>query len=58
MEMIPIEIKSSSTFTKDFLKGINRFKKLTNNRCKKGYVLYNGKDSFHLDNIYTKYSHS
>ncbi len=51
-QLIPIEIKSSATFTKDFLKGINGFKKLTGDRCLDGYVLYNGKDQFCLDDTY------
>ncbi|MCK5543455.1 MAG: ATP-binding protein [Desulfobacterales bacterium] len=51
-QLIPIEIKSSATFTNDFLKGIKRFRKLINDSCQEGYVLYNGNDSFHLDNIY------
>ncbi len=49
-QLIPIEIKSSATFTKDFLKGIKKFKNLTGDRCLHGYVLYNGKEQFSLDN--------
>jgi len=49
--LIPIEIKSAATFTKDFLKGIDRFIKITKDRCRAGYVLYNGDDTFQLNHI-------
>ena len=32
-------------------RGVNRFKAITNNRCRKGYVLYNGKEEFHLNDV-------
>jgi hypothetical protein len=41
---IPVEIKSSSTFTEDFLKGIQYWKKL-NPSVKDGYLVYTGKES-------------
>ena len=44
--LIPLEIKSAATFTKDFLKGIERFTKAAGKKCEKGYVLYNGPDEF------------
>lgn len=45
-KLIPIEIKSAATFTKDFLKGIERFVKTAGEICEPGYVLYNGTDEF------------
>src|SRR4030042_1384072 len=51
-QLIPIEIKSGATFTKDFLKGIEQFRNLVKNRCGNGYVLYNGDDGFQVNNIF------
>lgn len=39
--LIPIEIKSSETFNKDFAKGIKYFQKLTA-KAKSGYIIYAG----------------
>ncbi len=50
-KLIPVEIKSSSTFSKHFLKGIQKFKKITEDRCQDGYVLYNGQEKFTLQDI-------
>lgn len=50
-QLIPIEIKSGSTFTKDFLKGIGHFRNLTKDRCRNGYVLYDGEERYQLDDI-------
>lgn len=41
--VVPIEIKSSTTFHLDFLKGIRYWQKL-NPRLKSSYVVFNGKD--------------
>ena len=49
--LVPVEIKSAVTFTPDFLKGIERFRKITGNRCSKGYVLYNGPEQYTLKGI-------
>jgi predicted AAA+ superfamily ATPase len=46
--LIPFEIKSAVTFTPDFLKGIERFRKIAGDRCSKGYVLYNGHEQYTL----------
>lgn len=46
--LIPIEIKSAVTFTPDFLKGIEQFRKIAGDRCSKGYILYNGYDQYTL----------
>ncbi len=47
-KLIPVEIKSSATFTPDFLKGIERFRKVAGDRCTEGYVLYNGQKQYTL----------
>jgi len=43
-ETIPIEIKSSQTFKKDFIKNLTKFKKYSG--ITKNYVLYDGKSEF------------
>ena len=45
-KLIPVEIKSAATFTKEFLKGIDRFAKSAGEKCEGGYVFYNGADEF------------
>lgn len=45
-KLFPIEIKSAATFTKDFLKGIERFMKTTGEICEPGFVFYNGTEEF------------
>lgn len=59
-KLIPIEIKSAATFTPDFLKGIERFRKAAGGRCSQGFVLYNGPDRFALKNsqIFNPIMHS
>jgi uncharacterized protein len=42
----PVEIKSASTFTADFLKGLERFQALEIKRGTTGAVLYNGERRF------------
>ena len=37
--------------TPDFLKGIERFRKIAGDRCSKGYVLYNGHEQYTLKGI-------
>ena len=46
--LIPLEIKSAATFTKEFLKGIERFKNAAGERCENGYVIYNGTEEFNI----------
>ncbi|MBL0714912.1 MAG: ATP-binding protein [Desulfosarcina sp.] len=46
--LIPVEIKSAATFTPNFLKGIEQFRKVAADRCSDGYVLYNGQKEFTL----------
>lgn len=50
-QLSPVEIKSAATFTPDFLKGIERFKKVAGDRCLPGLVLYNGDERFSLKGI-------
>lgn len=47
-KLIPIEIKSSATFTPEFIKSINRFESVVGDRCEKGYVLYNGQEEYKI----------
>ncbi|MFC1813158.1 ATP-binding protein [Thermodesulfobacteriota bacterium] len=47
-KLIPVEIKSAATFSPDFLKGIERFRKIVEDRCSKGCVLYNGHEQYTL----------
>jgi predicted AAA+ superfamily ATPase len=44
--LIPVEIKSASTFTRDFLKGIERFRSVVGQRSTGGFVLYDGRERF------------
>ena len=48
-KLIPIEIKSAATFTKDFLKGIDGFADSAGEICEDGYILYNGTDSYTIN---------
>lgn len=41
-ELIPIEIKSSSTFHRDFLKNLKKFQTLTHRTIQDSYLIYNG----------------
>jgi hypothetical protein len=41
-KLVPIEIKSASTFTEDFVRGIEHFRKTVGSRSSPGYVFYNG----------------
>ena len=45
---MPVEIKSASTFTPDFLRGINRFRELVGEHSLDGMVLFNGTEEFNL----------
>ena len=44
--LTPIEIKSAATFSKDFVKGLERFQALNLKRVTKGAVLYSGQKEF------------
>ena len=41
-KLVPIEIKSASTFTEDFARGIEHFRKTVGSRSSPGYVFFNG----------------
>lgn len=41
-ELIPVEIKSSQTYHREFLKNINYIKKIYPDRIKKSYLVYDG----------------
>lgn len=42
-KLMPVEIKAGQTFNKEFLKGLNYFKKLVGEeRCSEGYLIYSG----------------
>ena len=47
----PIEIKSGSTFTTDYIKGIKKFQKDMGKNVLSGKVFYNGKTSFTTNGI-------
>ncbi|MCF6226311.1 MAG: ATP-binding protein [Xanthomonadales bacterium] len=49
-ELIPVEIKSSQTWHKSFLKGINHFEKLFGDRVLSGTVVYGGDDNRTTEN--------
>lgn len=51
-KLFPVEIKSSVTFSKSFLKGIERFRSLTSNCRADGAVLYNGDQRFQVKNVH------
>lgn len=52
--LIPVEIKSSATFTNTFLKGIRRFREVTKTPCDEGYVFYSGEEKYHLEDVYIR----
>ena len=49
--LLPIEIKSSQTFTPTFLKGLSYFKNLVQERCTTGYIIYTGEQTQKIDNF-------
>ena len=52
MQLLPIEIKSSQTFTHSFLKGLKYFKQLVGERCKTGYLVYAGQQTQRIGEFY------
>jgi len=48
-ELVPVEIKSSMTFHRDFIKGISFFNKLSNNNAR-GFVVYSGEMAYESEN--------
>ena len=51
-KLFPVEIKSSATFSKSFLKGIERFRSLASNCRADGAVIYNGDQRFQVKNVH------
>jgi predicted AAA+ superfamily ATPase len=49
-KLIPIEIKSGKTYTKDFFKGLNYWNKLSGNSLESSFVVYGGNESQKLPN--------
>ena len=49
--IFPVEIKSSETFTRDFLRGLEHFKALGLPRTARGLVLYNGEPEFETEGL-------
>lgn len=49
--LIPVEIKSAATFSKDFVKGLEYFRALGSVRAAPGAVLYNGGQRFNLHGV-------
>ncbi len=45
-QLYPVEIKSGATFTTEFLKGIDLFRKLNLNQVQPGLILYSGDQTF------------
>lgn len=43
-ELVPIEIKSSKTFDRSLLKGLENFRKIAPDRCSNGYLIYSGNE--------------
>jgi predicted AAA+ superfamily ATPase len=43
--LIPVEIKSASTFNQDFLKNLNYWNKLSDNSGENSFVIYGGEQS-------------
>ena len=50
-KLIPIEIKSSSTFNSSFLKNIKYFQKLTKEKSPIGFLIYSGEQEQKVGNI-------
>ncbi len=50
-ELRPVEIKSASTFSADFLRGLERFQALEIKRGAAGAVLYNGEGRFTVRDV-------
>jgi hypothetical protein len=43
-DLYPVEIKSSTTFNREFLKGCAFFKKICGDRCPRSFVIYGGNE--------------
>lgn len=50
-KLIPIEVKSSETFTNEFIKNISAFQQLALEKSGKGYVIYSGEREFDVGGV-------
>lgn len=50
-KLIPVEIKSASTYSDHFLRGIEGFMDIVKDLCDHGYILYNGNETFKIKQI-------
>lgn len=50
-KLVPIEIKSASTFTASHIKGIRRFRNLAGDRVDESYLVFNGSDRGVVDGV-------
>lgn len=50
-KLYPVEIKSGSTFTQDYLSGLKHFEKLSLPHTMSGWVLYNGVQGHHVQGV-------
>ncbi len=58
-KLIPIEVKASRTFHKDFLKNLKFFKELAPDRVSKGFLVYAGKQEQQIQDFHTlNYAHT
>jgi uncharacterized protein len=53
-QLIPVEIKSASTYTKSFAKGLKHFQQLRERNQELGVILYNGDQNFTVQGIQVK----
>ncbi len=51
-KLLPIEIKSSATFSKSFIKGIEAFRKVSDDCTTEAAILYNGDQEFTVKDIH------
>ena len=50
-KLVPVEIKSASTFTASHTKGIRRFRNLAGDRVSESYLIFNGDDRGVVDGV-------
>jgi predicted AAA+ superfamily ATPase len=57
--LVPIEVKSSKTFNKDFLKNFKFFQELVGKRCDQGFLIYGGDQEQKIGEVtLLNYNHS
>ena len=50
-KLVPIEIKSSKSFSRSFLKGLKYFEALASSRATSGWVIYAGSQEYTVDGV-------